>query len=113
MNQQDIVWVKVPFSNLEEEKIRPALIVSNTEYNAKNLDVIICAITSNLEQRLYSVFLSQKNLSDGKLSINSKIKADKIMQVEKSRIIGQFAILNDETFDLVVKEIEKLISRSK
>ena len=109
MHQQDIVWVKVPYSNLEEEKIRPGLIVSNDDYNSKNLYVVVCAITSNLDQRPYSVLLYQKNLSEGKLPIPSKIKADKIMQIEKAKIINSFAKLDNKTFGLVVEKIVKLI----
>ena len=111
MKQQDIVWVEVPYSNLEGSKTRPALIVSNDGYNSKNLDIVICAITSNLEKRPYSVFISQKNLSEGNLPISSKIKADKLMQIEKTKIIDGFARLNDETFELVIKEIIKLVSK--
>lgn len=47
MQQKDIVWVSVPYSNLEEEKIRPALVVSNNAYNEKNPDVVICSITQS------------------------------------------------------------------
>ena len=112
MEQKDIVWISIPYSNLEEEKIRPALIISNTSYNAKNQDVIICAITSSLEKKPYSVLVSQKDMSEGELPIPSKIKVDKIMQIEKVKIRKKFARINNETFDLVVKEITKLISRT-
>ncbi len=112
MHQKDIVWVKVPYSNLEEEKIRPALVVSNDDYNSRNMDIVICAVTSNLEEKPYSVLINQKNLSEGKLPISSKIKADKIMQIEKTKIIKPFAKLNNQTFQLVVNEIVNLV-RSK
>ncbi len=109
MKQKDIVWIKILFSNLEEEKIRPALVVSNDDYNSKNLDVVICAITSNTEKKPYSVLISQKDLGEGTLPIPSKIKADKIMQVEKTKIIKPFASLKSETFQLVVEEIISLM----
>ena len=109
MNQKDLVWVKVPYSNLEGEKIRPALVVSNDDYNSRNLDVVICAITSNLDKRPYSIFIGQKNLDEGDLPIPSKIKADKIMQIEKQKIIKPFGKLKNQTFNLVVDEIVKLV----
>ena len=110
MQQKDIVWISVPYSNMEEEKIRPALVVSNTDYNQKNPDVVICSITSNLEKKPYSVFISQKNMKTGQLPLESKIRADKLMQVEKKRILKPFASLDDRTFQLVTQEIISLIS---
>lgn len=109
MRQKSLVWVKVPYSNQEEEKIRPALVVSNDEYNSKNLDVVICAITSNLDKRPYSVLITQKDMSEGNLPIPSKIKADKIMQIEKTKIIKQFAILSNHAFSSVAEEIMRLV----
>ncbi len=113
MQQGDLVWVKVPFSNFEEEKIRPALIVSNDAYNASSFDVVICAITSNLEQMPYSLMISQKNLAQGELPLTSKIRVDKLFQLEKTKVLKPFAKLNNETFELVVNQIAKLVSRKK
>ncbi len=49
----DIILVNVPFTNFIESKQRPALILSNPNYNSKSDDIIICGITSNLGQELY------------------------------------------------------------
>ena len=110
MEQKGIVWIAVPYSNQTESKTRPALIVSNNEYNEKNRDILICVITSNLEKKPYAIFISQKDIVEGQLPIPSKIKADKIMQVEKSLLIKQFAKISNETFDRVTKEIIKLVN---
>lgn len=111
MNQQDIVWVRLPFSSLEESKIRPAVVVSNNEYNKKNQDIIVCAITSNLEKKDYTIIVDSSNLSMGKLPVKSKIRADKIMHIEKKLILNRFAKLNNKTFDMLVKEIINLVQR--
>ena len=112
MKQQDIVWVKLPFSSLEESKIRPAVIVSNDEYNKRSNDVILCAITSNLEEKLYSVIIDSKNLTEGKMPVKSRIRADKIMQIEKNLVIKTFAKLENKAYDLLVNEINNLIGRN-
>lgn len=111
MKQQDIVWVKLPFSSLEESKVRPAVIVSNNEYNNATQDVIVCAVTSQLERKYYSVLIDSSNLSSGKLPLKSRIRADKIMQIENKLIVSAFARLNDKTFDLLSSEINKLVRR--
>ena len=113
MNQQDIVWVKLPFSSLEESKIRPAVVLSNNEYNKKSEDIIICAITSKLDQKEYSVIIDSGNLSSGSLPIKSRIRADKILQIEKKLVIKSFAKLDDKTFDALAEQIINLIQRPK
>ena len=111
MKQQDIIWVRFPFSSFDDEKVRPAVVVSNNLYNTNNHDVIVCAITSKLEERHYSILIDDNNLSEGKLSLRSRIRADKIMQIDKKLILKPFANLNNKTFDLLVKEINKLLQR--
>lgn len=113
MKQQDLVWVRLPFSSLEESKVRPAVVVSNDYYNANSRDVIVCAVTSKLEEKLYSILIDNKNLSQGKLPLKSRIRADKIMQIEKKIIINSFAQLDNKTFDLLVKEVVNLVQRQR
>ena len=112
MLQQELVWVKLPFSNLQESKIRPAVVVSNNDYNSESGDVVVCAVTSNLEPKKYGIMISQESLENGKLPIRSRVRADKILQIEKSLVIRPFAKLNDKTFDVLIAEIFKLLKRS-
>lgn len=111
MNQQDIVWARLPFSSLEDSKVRPAVVVSNNDYNKKNQDIIVLAITSNLEKKEHTIEIDNNNLSMGKLPVKSKIRADKIMQIEKKLILNTFARLDNKTFDRLVKEITSLLQR--
>ena len=111
MNQQDLVWVRIPFTSLEESKIRPAVVVSNNSYNKNYDDVVVCAITSNLEETPYSILIDQNNLSSGRLPLKSRIKADKIIQVKKSLVLRYFAKLDIKTFDILADKITKLIQR--
>lgn len=109
--QQDIVWIRFPYSDMKEGKFRPAVIVSSEKYNKNSLDVVACAVTSKLDNKDYTVLIDQSNISSGKLTLKSRIRADKIMQVEKKLIEKSFSRLNDETFDALTDEIKKLISR--
>ena len=113
MKQQELVWVKLQFSNLEESKVRPAVVMSNDNYNRSNNDVVVCAVTSNLDPKPYSVIIGQESLSNGKLPIKSRIRADKILQVEKSLVIASFATITDASFDSVVAELVKLVGRGE
>ena len=113
MKQMDLVWVKLPFSNLEDSKFRPAVIVSNNGYNSQSQDVVVCAVTSNLDAKRYSILLGQENLSVGNLPIKSRVRADKIMQVEKGLIVRSFAALDESTFDALVAELVRLVKPNK
>jgi mRNA interferase MazF len=113
MKQQDLVWLSLPFSNLMERKVRPAIIVSNDGYNETNQDVVVCAVTSNLEEKNYSVPIDNGSLTQGRLPVKSKIRADKIMQVEKTLILSTFARVNSAAYDILMSEIKKLTARKQ
>jgi mRNA interferase MazF len=112
MNQQDLVWVKLPFSDLRQSKVRPSLVVSNNSYNKSNPDIVVCAVTSKLKESKYSVPIDNKDLSSGNLPIKSRVRADKILQIEKELVIRQFAKLENKTFDKVVSKVADLVKRS-
>lgn len=111
IKQQDIVWIIFPYSDMQETKFRPAVVVSNNNYNKNNPDIVACAVTSKLREREYSILLDKSNLASGNLPLKSRIRADKIMQIEKSLVAKSFAHLNDKTFDSLIREIKKLIKR--
>lgn len=109
MKQQELIWIGFPYSDFSEQKVRPALIVSNNNYNSKHEDLVICAVTTTQKQTDYSVNINQKNLSSGKLPIQSRIKADKIMQVSKKLALKAFGKLGDKKFSEVTNQVKKLI----
>ena len=111
MNQQDLVWVNLPFSDLRQSKVRPALVVSNNSYNKSNPDVVVCAVTSKLKESKYSVLIDNKDLSAGSLPIKSGVRTDKILQIEKDLVIRPFAKLENKMFDKVVGKIADLVKR--
>jgi len=111
MNQQDLVWVKLPFSDLKQSKVRPALVVSNNSYNKSNPDIVVCAVTSKLKESEYSVQVDNKDLTSGNLPIKSRVRADKILQIEKELVIRPFAKLENKVFDKVVDKVRDLVKR--
>ena len=113
IRQQDIAWIEFPYSDMRESKFRPAVVVSNNSYNKNNPDVVVCAVTSKLDAKDYTILIDESNIITGKLPVKSKIRADKIMQIEKKLIAKSFAHLDDKTFDSLTEEIRKLIKRPK
>ncbi|MBI2580213.1 type II toxin-antitoxin system PemK/MazF family toxin [Candidatus Woesearchaeota archaeon] len=111
MLQQELVWVRFPYSNLEDSKVRPALIVSNDEYNRANNDIIACSVTSNLSLKTPGIIINREDLISGTLPLRSRIRADKIMHLDKGLVIKPFGKIRDSMFDALVREIVKLFSR--
>lgn len=53
--QGDILLIPFPFSDLSSIKQRPVLVLSNSEYNRSQQDIVVAAITSNVTERDYLI----------------------------------------------------------
>ena len=84
--QRDLLLLSFPFSELKTTKVRPVVVISSNKYNGKFDDMIVVPVTSNLEQRGYSILIANKDLEEGKLIKESKIKVDRILSVSKSLV---------------------------
>lgn len=108
LQQKEIVLLPYPFSDLTRKKVRPALVVSNNEFNNKSEDFIAVPLTSIIKDELYSIIINQEDLRSGKLLKQSIVRADKLFSVDKSLIIMRIGILKDTTFNKVKSEIIKV-----
>ena len=108
INQKELVLLPFPFSDLESKKVRPALIISNNNFNKKSDDCLMVPLTSIIKDEPYSIIISQENLSSGKLIKTSRIRIDKIFSIEKNLIIAKIGILNDNIFEKIKSEILKI-----
>ncbi|MFH1711474.1 MAG: type II toxin-antitoxin system PemK/MazF family toxin [Nanoarchaeota archaeon] len=109
VRQGDLVLLSYPFSNLEDRKVRPALVISNNLFNNKSDDCIMVPLTGIIKNEPYSVIINQGNLDDGRLIKLSRIRVDKIFSVEKRLIRLRIGRLNRETFEKVKREFLSLI----
>lgn len=111
--QKDILLVKFPFTDFQSFKKRPVIIISNDDYNSKTLDLVVCAITSNLSYKDYSVLISNDDLDDGYLIKESLIKTSHIATISKQIVIRRIASVNDEKFEEVKENLKSLFESSK
>lgn len=107
--QKEIVLIPYPFSNLEEKKVRPAVIISNNSFNKNSRDYLLVPLTSVIKKEPYSIIIEQTDLSRGKLIKRSRIKSDKIFSIDKEKIVFKVGILNEKTFNKVKQEIYNII----
>ena len=69
--QGGILLIPIPFSDLTSSKKRPVLVLSNNDYNTKTGDIIVAAVTSNITSKDYNIFISNKDMQEGNLHVNS------------------------------------------
>ncbi|MBI4738005.1 type II toxin-antitoxin system PemK/MazF family toxin [Candidatus Woesearchaeota archaeon] len=105
VKQRDIILIPFPYSDLSQEKKRPAVIISDSEYNTHNEDVICCAITSNPREYHQSIEINNQDLDDGSLMFNSRVKPSKIFALNQSSVIKRLARLNIPKSKEVVKQL--------
>ena len=108
-NQGDILLIPIPFTDLSSSKRRPVLVISNFAYNEKTEDIIVVAVTSNLEKKEYSIILKSDYMSEGYLKVDSCIRADKIYTLSKAIVIKKFGTVKKEIIDKIREKIEKVL----
>ena len=82
MAKGDIVLITFPFTDLSGNKLRPAVILAET-----NLDVTVCFITTQTEWREPSDIIINPSVTNGLRKI-SLIRVGKVATIEKSLIKG-------------------------
>ena len=108
--QGDILLVPLPFTDLSSQKRRPVLVLSKDNYNNTADDLIVVAITSRIDSKPYTVLLSNDDMEDGSLKIDSCIRADKIYTLSQNIVVKYFgkvkAKIIDKTRDKIIELIE-------
>lgn len=108
--QGDILIIPIPFSDLTSNKKRPVLVVSNSEYNNKTEDLIVMAITSNLESKDYTILFTNEDLTEGSLKLTSCIRVDKIYTLSKNIVVKKFGLVNANILEKVRFELNRLVN---
>jgi len=104
----EIVLIPVPFSDLSSVKRRPVLVISKTSHNFSNSDIIVIAITSNLQQN--GIVIETKDLITGELPKTSVIRCDKIYTLEQRIVIKKIGTVSDNILKAVIHDINILIN---
>lgn len=87
-------------------KKRPVLVLSNNSYNDKTNDILVAAITSNVTNKDYSVFITKTDLEVGDLKVDSCVRVDKIYSLSQAIVINTFGKVKSQ---VIVNVKDKLI----
>lgn len=109
MKQRDVVWIQIPYGDLVRRKRRPALILACPDH-LLGPDMVVCAITSNLEASSFKVPLDTPQMADGAMPRPSMVRADKILAVEKRLARGRVGTVTEATYHDVLETITRVIA---
>lgn len=103
----DIIVAPIPFSNLVQVKLRPALVIRPKETD----DLIVLKITSKGNEYPFDVELTGKDLEKGSLASESVIQVDFPIVIEKQavqQIIGKITSKKLTEVKQKIKELYEL-----
>ncbi|MDI3544550.1 MAG: mRNA interferase MazF [Candidatus Woesearchaeota archaeon] len=109
ITQKDLVLLPFPFSDQTGRKVRPAIVISNDEFNNNSEDVLVVAVTSNISKGKYTIPLTNKDLEEGKLNVPCCIKVENILKIEKSMIIKKIGKIKGYKLEFIRKIIFDII----
>ena len=106
MKKGDVVLIVAPFSDRSSIKLRPALVISNENYNSKQDDVVVLLITSNVSRISTDDYVlkdSNPEFENTGLKKASAFRVGKIVTLNKKIFIRKLGFVGPNT----LKEIEK------
>ncbi|MDI6783528.1 MAG: type II toxin-antitoxin system PemK/MazF family toxin [bacterium] len=101
----DVVVVPFPFSNLTQAKRRPALVIAELLGD----DVILCQITSQSIQDIYSIPIDDTDCATGGLKQPSNIRPNRIFIVDNHIILYRVGSLKKEKLSEVISKVTGII----
>jgi mRNA interferase MazF len=107
--QGSIVLVDFTYSNQQQSKLRPALVISNSEYNRISRDVIVMKITSKIP-KLWSIRICNEDLLVGSLDYTSYAQTDSLYSLEKKIIVDSIGIVSPEKLKEIKTQISELFA---
>jgi len=90
--KHNIILVNFPFSNLQESKLRPALVIKPLEGE----NTILCQITTRKRGiSKYEITLNRKSC-EGNIKFDSNVYIDMIFTLHESLVVSRIGSIKDE-----------------
>lgn len=100
----EVVLVSFPFSNLQGQKIRPALVIAKVEFD----NFILCQITSKPYTSKLAIRISTDNFQEGSLPVASYVRPDKLFTADSSIINKTVGKLTTAMTKSILKRVGEL-----
>ncbi len=113
LKQREMVLIPIPYSDLKSKKRRPVIIISNNLYNQKTEDIVVVAVTSNIETKEYTLLITQKDMEEGNLPRDSMIRVDKIYSLSQLIVVKRLGKIKEATFEGIIALLNRLMASSE
>jgi mRNA interferase MazF len=113
MKRGTIVLINAHFTDLSSTKIRPALVISNEDYNTKQDDMVLILITSNTSRFNpddYVIETHNPEFKNTGLKRALTFKVGKIITVHKKLLMAKLGIADTNTLDEIEKRLRNLLA---
>tara|TARA_Y100000310_G_scaffold286227_1_gene310223 strand:- start:397 stop:765 length:369 start_codon:yes stop_codon:yes gene_type:complete len=111
IRQGDLVVAQIYYSNLEFKEKRPAIVISNDNFNSGNQNVILVPLTKSIRGEDPSLIIATEDLSFGRLKNVSVIRIDKIVGLHKDiieRVVGR---VKDPILEAILNKTRKILEK--
>lgn len=99
-----VVLVTFPFSNLKGQKVRPALVLAQVEFN----NLILCQITSKPYSSKIALCIKSRDFAKGNLPVTSFVRPDKLFTADTTIIKSVVGQLIPKTKNKILQNIRRL-----
>ena len=110
LKQREMVLIPIPFSDLKSKKRRPVIVISNNIYNQKTEDIVVVAVTSNIQKKDYTILISQNDMEEGNLPNDSMIRVDKIYSLSQLIVVKRLGKIKQVTSERIVVLLNRLMA---
>ena len=104
----DVVLALFPFTNLQDAKIRPVLVIADVSYPNEQ-DWMVCEVTSQPRADVLQLPIAGNDLDSGRLLRSSWIRPDRVMTLNDVVFRRTIARLSDVRLGEVLAEIRAII----
>jgi len=103
----DVVVLPFPFSDLNQAKRRPAIIIAELEGD----DRILCQITSQHSRDAYSVQINEIDFEEGSLRKVSNVRPNRIFTADSRIILYRAGHLKADKVQNIIESIIKILKQ--
>lgn len=110
MKPGDVILVDFPFTIPTQSKVRPSVVITNTE--DKYRDLVVCAISSvfpnTLSARDIAIQKKDPAFKDTGLRVDSVIKIDRIATLRRSDVIAKIGKCTPKLWQEIISKFKNL-----
>ncbi|MGA7722547.1 MAG: type II toxin-antitoxin system PemK/MazF family toxin [Ignavibacteriaceae bacterium] len=102
----DVVSLPFPFSDLSQNKFRPALVITKLGGD----DLIVCMITHQASNKdTYKIPLTDNDFAEGKLKVTSYIRPNRVFTADSKIIVKKKGNISPTKLSEVISKVIEII----